>query len=110
MKELFRSPDSGRVAVHRAILEAAGLRCFVRNEATQQALVAGIATAFFPLPDFWPTLCLLDDEDYPEAMQILRVSTVADVPLEEWVCPKCQQPVPGNFEMCWFCQEPKTAT
>ena len=67
MKELFRSPDPGRVAVHRAILEAAGFRCFVRNEYTQQALVAGIVTAFFPLPEFWPILCLVDDGDYPVA-------------------------------------------
>jgi rubredoxin len=109
VKELFRSPDSGRVAAHRAILEAADLQCFVRNEDTQQLPVAGLATAIFPLPDFWPTLCLINDEDYPEAMQILRSGTMVEPVTDDWVCPECNQPVPGNFDLCWSCRRAKAA-
>jgi hypothetical protein len=72
MKEVFRDCDPTRVDLRRSLLEAAGLRCFVRNAATHNAIVGGLAVAFFPLPEFFPTLCIVDDEDYAEAMEILR--------------------------------------
>lgn len=72
MKEVFRDCDQTRVDLRRSILESAGIRCFVRNESTHNAIVGGLAVAFFPLPDFFPTLCIVDDDEYEDAMEILR--------------------------------------
>lgn len=72
MKEVFRHSDAGRVAVRQSVLEGFGIVTFVRNADTQQALVIDLITAILPLPDFWPTLCVMDDEDYADAMAILR--------------------------------------
>ena len=72
MKEVFRSSDAGRVGLYQSILADAGIGTFVRNSSTQQTPVAGLITAIFPLPEFWPALCVVDDADYPEAMTLLR--------------------------------------
>ncbi len=72
MREVFRDCDQTRVDLRRSVLESAGIRCFVRNEATHNAIVGGLMVAFFPLPEFFPTLCIVDDEEYEAAMEILR--------------------------------------
>ena len=37
-------------------------------------------------------------------MQILRELYHAPaVPAADWLCPKCGEEVPGNFELCWQC-------
>ena len=104
MKEVFRNSDSGLVSVYQSLLECAGIQTFVRNASTQQAIVGGLLTAIFPLPDFWPTLCVLDDADYPEAMAILRdAQTPESSSQPEWPCPQCKEAVPGHFAVCWNC-------
>jgi hypothetical protein len=106
MKEVFRSCDTARIGLYQSALEEAGICCFVRNETTQQALF-GVAAAFFPLPEFFPTLCILNDEDYSVAMAILR-ELHADEPASEsdWQCAHCGEKVPANFGICWNCGTP----
>jgi Putative prokaryotic signal transducing protein len=109
MKEVFRSSDAGRVALYQSFIEDAGICSFVRNACTQQSL-GGLAMCFFPLPDFWPTLCVMNDEDYPEAMSILRsVRDTAPAVQADWECPRCGESVPGNFTGCWNCENPQGA-
>lgn len=104
MKEVFRHSDAALVAVYQAMLESEGIQTFVRNTNTQQAIVGGLLTAIFPLPDFWPTLCVMDDEDYPEAMDLLRNAQDAATDVQpDWTCPQCKESVPGHFAVCWNC-------
>lgn len=106
MKEVFRHADSALVGLYQSILEDAGIATFVHNLGTQQALVAGIMTAFFPLPQFYPTLSVMRDEDYEEAMTILRglQKSAAAPEGADWKCPQCGESVPDNFSTCWKCQ------
>ena len=105
MKEVFRSSDAGRVGLYQSILADAGIGTFVRNGSTQQSVVADPITAILPLPDFWPTLCVVDDADYAEAMTILRsVNEPAATERADWQCAGCGETVPGNFDTCWSCQ------
>ena len=109
MKEVFRNADSVLVGFYQSILEEAGIQTFVGNTSSQQALVAGIMTAFFPLPLFFPVLYVLNDADYVEAMTILRDLKNAPAAVEaEWTCQNCGQPVPGNFTTCWKCLASKS--
>ena len=104
MKEVFRHSDAGLVSVHQSLLENAGITTFVRNADTQQALVLGILTSLFPLPDFWPTLCVVFDDEYPAAMELLRdVKGAESRTPREWTCPQCGETVPGHFSDCWNC-------
>ena len=68
MKELFREQDFARVGYYQSILEAEGIRTHVRN----RDLVA--MTTDIPIPEFFPALCVLDENDYSRAMEILRES------------------------------------
>jgi hypothetical protein len=104
MKEVFRNADSGLVGLYRSMLEDAGILTFVRNDSTQQAVIRGIAAAILPIPLFYPTLCVVDDDDYPEAMVILSSLKSTDVSgTPEWKCAECGESVPGNFTGCWKC-------
>ena len=105
MKEVFRGPNTARIGFYQSLLDDAGIPYFVQNSTIQQALVAGVLIAFFPLPEFWPALCVLNDEDYPEAMELLLAAS-SDQPTDQhdWKCAACGEIVPANFTSCWNCQ------
>jgi hypothetical protein len=105
VKEVFRNADHAQVSILGAILENEGILCFTQNSATQQSLIKGMLPAFFPLPDFWPALCVVNDDDYPEAMKVLTELRKSDPsPAPEWKCASCGETVPDNFASCWKCQ------
>ena len=105
MKEVFRNPDHAQVSIFAAILENEGIPCFTQNSATQQSPVAALATSLFPIPEFWPALCVLNDDDYPTAMKVLTDLRKPDLsPATDWKCAACGETVPGNFASCWNCQ------
>jgi len=111
VKEVYRSSDTAMIGLFQSILDSAGIPYFVRNSTTQQSIVGGLATALFPLPEFWPALCVLNDEDYPHAMELLRAARdAAPVEQADWKCTKCGETVPGNFTSCWNCEEQRPAT
>jgi hypothetical protein len=108
VKEVYRSSDTAMIGLFQSILDGAGIPYFVRNSTTQQSIVGGLATALFPLPEFWPALCVLNDEDYPHAMELLRAARdTTPVEQADWQCAKCGETVPGNFTSCWNCEEPQ---
>jgi hypothetical protein len=97
MREVFVNQDHARVGFYKSVLEEAGIPNFVRNE------MANNITEM-PSPLFFPALCVLHDEDYDEAMRILR--EIYDEPpsqAADWVCAKCGEEVPGTFDSCWQC-------
>ncbi len=107
MKEIFRHSSPGLVGMYQSVLEAQGIPTFVRNTDTQQSLVGGLATAIVPLPDFWPTLCVMNDEDYPVAMAVLKEGErEEETGRKEWTCGKCGESVPAAFAECWNCGNP----
>ncbi len=110
MKEVFRHADSALVGLYQSILDDAEIPTFVANARTQQSLVGGLLVAFFPLPIFFPTLYVLNDDDYSEAMNILLSIREADtgVEKEEWTCGQCGETVPGNFSTCWNCNHSRS--
>ena len=98
MKEVFRSSDAGRVGLYQSILADAGIGPFVRHSSTQQTPVAGLITAIFPRPEFWPALCVVNDADYPEAMTPLRsVNEPAAAARADWQCAGCGETVARQF-------------
>jgi hypothetical protein len=108
MKEVYRSNDGVMLALYQSILDDAGIANFVRNESSQQAIVGSLATSLLPIPDFWPALCVVNDEDYTEAMELLTAVRDAPPTTEaDWKCGKCGELVPGNFTSCWNCEEPQ---
>ncbi len=100
MKELFRDADFTRVGLCQSILEAEGIPTHIRN----QDLV-GIMTEV-PIPEFFPALCVVDDGDYDRAITLLRDRMRSERERSragDRTCAGCDEPSPGNFEVCWNC-------
>lgn len=104
MKELFRERDFSRVGYCQSILEGEGIPTVIRNEQ-----LTGLTE--FPIPDFFPALCVVNDEDHARAIGILRDHLAADASAaeEEIACAGCGETNPGNFEICWSCGGPVRA-
>ena len=103
MKELFREADYTVVGYFCSILDAEGIQTHIRNEALQGAGLSEI-----PIPEFYPALCVVNDEDFPKAIEIIRDHAASpDQPSEEDIlCKNCGEECPGNFACCWNCEAP----
>ena len=98
MREVFSNVDAVRVGFFRSVLEKAGIPSYVRNEYSHNS-AEGLQS-----PAMYPTLCVLEDGDYDEAMRLLGEICNEDATvLPDWACPKCAAEVPGNFDACWQC-------
>ena len=106
VKEVYANRDYQLVALRRTVLEEAGIPCIIRNELACRVADAygGLMACFFPPAEWWPNLCVIDEEDYQEAIEILNPSPAPGI---AWNCPRCQQEVPGSINECWNCGEPQ---
>lgn len=98
MREVFVNQDHARVGYYKSVLDQAGIPNFIRNQDSNNSMTD------MPSPLFFPALCVLDDDDYDRAMQILgEIYNAPPVQAPEWRCSKCSEEVPGNFDSCWQC-------
>ncbi|MDB4354063.1 DUF2007 domain-containing protein [Akkermansiaceae bacterium] len=103
MKEIYRHHEMINVTLYRNILLDAEIPCIIRNETLAMSGITEI-----PIPEFFPNLCVLNDEDEETAIALLaqhmkRMSEGSDL---ERVCAACGETNPGNFDICYACQEP----
>ncbi|MGK0186363.1 MAG: hypothetical protein ACI9R3_002146 [Verrucomicrobiales bacterium] len=106
MKEIYCDRDFTKVGFFQSILEEHGIATLMRN----RDLVTFVTE--IPVPLFFPMLCVLNDDDYDRALAILQplVTGQSDLTSDDWQCSKCGEKIPGNFEICWACQEPQALT
>ena len=100
MKEIFRHRELHQVTRSMDILENAGIETLLRNE--------NLSVTAAPIPEFFPHLCVLNDEEFPKAVKLLgehdeKMAKGAEVQLR---CPSCGEMNPGNFDVCFSCHEP----
>jgi hypothetical protein len=95
VREVFTSQDFTQVGYYKSILDGEGIITFIRNESSNNTGMAG--------PMFLPTLCVIDDGDYDEAIQILQEQRTPVALGADWICPSCLEKNPANFELCWNC-------
>lgn len=102
MKEVCRFQDSVIIGHYRNLLESAGIEVFVRNDA--------VSVVEPSIPDFFPNICVINDEDFPKAMKILKEARTAEnaEPKPEVKCCQCGELNPGTFEICFNCRNPLT--
>ena len=102
MREVYRHHEFIRVNHFRDLIEAAGIPTMLRNE----HLVHGVVE--IPIPEFYPNLCVMNDEDYEEAWSIIHQALEAEKihPGEDLSCPECGENNPANFAECFACQTP----
>jgi hypothetical protein len=109
MRPVFVHSDPTVVGLKKSLLEGAGIDCFIQNENSSANFGAGFFWAI-QSPVFDPVLCIIDDSRFDEAMSLLETTPAPSVEEgADWRCPKCDETIPGNFEMCWNCSEDKPA-
>lgn len=102
VKVVYRNWDLTKVGYYKTILDEAQIQCFIRNEMETSAMGFGR----FYSSDNHPALCVVNDEDYNNAILILeKHEDPEELTGEAWNCPKCEEEVPGEYDTCWNCQE-----
>lgn len=101
MKELYTSTDSSRIGLCQSVLECAGIASFVQNESSPW-----LGNMMSPVVQ--PTLCLMDDSRYEEAVELLKpYQESSGIESMEWTCTKCGESNPASFDVCWHCEAEK---
>ena len=96
MRQVYTSQDSTQVGYYKSILDEAGIPSFIRNENSNNPEVSGA--------EFLPSLCVIEDKDYEQAISILKsMQVTASRTGPEWICPSCSEKNPANFDSCWNC-------
>lgn len=104
MIELLRYRDITRVTYFRDLLEQAGIRTFIRNENLSTS--EGVS-----IPDFFPALCIVEEAEKERAVELINADLEPREESEgdEWVCGKCGETSPANFDGCWNCGSGKVS-
>ncbi len=96
MRQVYTSQDLTQVGYYKSILDEVGIHSFIRNENGNNPEVSGAG--------FLPSLCVIEDADYDEALRILKSQQKEEVVrVDEWKCTSCSEINPPNFELCWNC-------
>ena len=99
MTPVFSDSEPARVGYFQSVLENAGIATFIRNQNSNMSMTEMPSFLFFPV------LCVVNDDDAEAAKALIlemRDGTPPNLP--DWTCEKCQQSVPGGFDLCWNCQ------
>jgi hypothetical protein len=97
MRRVFSSPNVVEVHHARNLLEAEGIRAFVRNELLQGAI------GELPFTECQAELWIADAADSVRAERVLREGLVRDTGRgAAWQC-ACGEILEAQFSQCWRC-------
>jgi hypothetical protein len=95
--EDFELTTVGRI---QSLLEANGIRTFLKNQFASGAL------GELPFVEICPQLYVLQPADLPAANRLIRQAApppVTSEPLIGWTCTHCDAEVDGELGVCWQC-------
>ncbi len=97
MIEIYRNRDSATVGSLQSLLEAEGIRTYLRNDNVSRMMVE--------IPETFPALCVMDAADVDRGVALVReyIESPRDDAGPERTCPKCGEQSPGTFDACWNC-------
>jgi len=79
------------------VLEADGIRCWIKNE-----LLSRLAGEV-PFTECALELHLVREDDRPHAEALLAVWRGPPPPASAWTCAACGEAIEGQFAACWKC-------
>jgi hypothetical protein len=97
MIKVFEDFDFSRVGQMQSLLEAHGIRTYIRNQYGSSVM------GEVPFIEVVPQLFILDHEDLARALELLQPGCPDNTTDSSWCCPACGADVEGNFDRCWNC-------
>ena len=98
MKKVYDAQNPTDAHLLKDVLETRDIKAVVKGDL--------LWAARGETPDC-PSVWVADDEDYEQAMQVVREylsKEGADKSIEkEWKCKKCGEPIEAQFSECWQC-------
>jgi hypothetical protein len=94
---VFENFDFSRVGQMQSLLEAHGIKTFIRNE------YGSSVVGELPFVEVVPQLFVLEKKDVARAIELLQLDLPVETSGEDWVCPECSMDNEGNFSRCWKC-------
>ena len=97
MKRVYTADNIADAGLVRSFLEQHDIPATLRNEHTS-AVIGDL-----PFVNSYPELWVADDLCGRAAELLLELRQSNNNNTEQWLCAKCQESNPGNFEICWQC-------
>lgn len=96
MREVFSTRNPAEAHLVRGLLENAGIAAVVEND----LLATGVGEI---VEELVPSVCIVDDSQAEQAMQIVKDWLSDEPEAAPWECPKCAEKIDGRFTACWEC-------
>lgn len=97
MRKIYSGDNLMMAGYLQGLLENENIACLIKN----QNLSGGIGE--LPPVECWPEIWIIDDDDYPRAIQIINeYNSPANSEPVDWQC-KCGETIEGQFNTCWQC-------
>ena len=98
MQRVYTSSDPVSAGLVLSVLEAAGIRCLLRNQYLTGAL------GELPVTECWPQVWVLDERDEQRALRLIAEALPRDgAQGEPWTCGVCGERLEAQFQQCWQC-------
>jgi hypothetical protein len=97
MKRLCRASSLPDAHILRGVLEQSGIEARVFNENAQ----SGVGQ--LPVPDAYPEIWLVNEQDLERAKAVVREFESAPRVTGSVRCGACGEDSPANFQLCWNC-------
>jgi len=102
MIKVFEDFDLAMVGRYQSVLEAEGIRTYLKNRYSSGAL------GELPFVEAVPQLWILEEDDLPKANSLIReLGRRNDIEGPDWTCGHCQAEVEAVFDRCWNCEMPR---
>lgn len=101
MIKVFEDFDYMRVGQLQSILEAQGIKTFLKNQ------FGFGGTGELPFVETVPQLFVLHEKDEERARALIETETADTQPGPAWACPACKEENDDAFTHCWKCGTPR---
>lgn len=101
MKKVFTAENIVMTGFIKSLLESANIQCVIKN--------LGLSGAIGEIPpiECWPEIWIMNDDDFKEAMEIIKSVNNNRVNDNLWTC-SCGELIEGQFDSCWSCGREKS--
>ena len=104
MIKVFEDFELSKVGQFQSVLEAEGIRTYLKNQFTSGVL------GEIPFVEAVPQLWIIENDDLVKAKRLIQelLSNPEDIG-PEWTCAQCDSVVDGVFSHCWKCNAERPA-